>query len=222
MQWEGDNENSKGPQLKCRIWLHLPSSPSSQPVPSIQGVSQRPPPPRSSPDFPSFLLKLCSTPLLFFAKRGRRCWYSLPFFYPSFLSSFYSFYSFILPSIHLSIHLSHLPIFLSTHPSTHATIHSFTQPPSHPLIHPSTHPPIYPSMNLVIHRAMHPSIHESVIHLAIHPSIHSALRASPYRPLSKLWDREITRLLQVPILSELSVWYEGHKTRNKSTNRIPR
>lgn len=142
---------------------------------SIQGVSQRPPPPRSSPDLFFFLLKLQST-LLVFAKRGRRCGCSLLL---SFLPLFLTFilYLFILPLICPSICLSHLPICLSTHPSTCVTIQPFI------------HPPIYLCIrqSLIYLSSRHPSvIHYPSIHASFHPSIHRPLRASPHMPLSKL------------------------------------
>lgn len=143
---------------------------------SIQGVSQRPPPPRSSPDLFFFLLKLQST-LLVFAKRGRRCGCSLPSVFPSCILDFYSLYLFILPLICPSICLSHLPICLSTHPSTHVTIQPFIYPPIYLCIHQS----------LIYLSNRHPSvIHYPSIHASFHPSIHRPLRASPHRPFSKL------------------------------------
>ena len=127
---------------------------------SIQGVSQRPPPPRSSPDLFFFLLKLQST-LLVFAKRGRRCGCSLPSVFPSFILDFYSL--FVHSSTHLSINLSI--------PSTHLSIH----PPLHLRYHPAIHPPTHLSMHSsVSHLPVQPSSirHPLSIHPCILPSIH--------------------------------------------------
>ena len=154
-------------------------SPCSQSVPSIQGVSQRPPPPRSSPDFLYFLLKLqCSVVSL--CQEWQEMWV-LSSTLPSFILDL-SFYSFILPLICPSICLSHLPIYLPTHPVMLPSIHLPTHQPIYASISISStcpsviHPPssIHPS----IHPCILPSIHPS-IHVSFHPSIHSALRPLP-------------------------------------------
>ena len=158
-------------------------SPCSQSVPSIQGVSQRPPPPRSSPDFLYFLLKLqCSVVSL--CQEWQEMWV-LSSTLPSFILDL-SFYSFILPLICPSICLSHLPIYLPTHPVMLPSIHLPTHQPIYASISISSTCPsiIHPPSS--IHPSMYPSIHPS-IHPCILPSIHpQCTEASPYRPVSKL------------------------------------
>jgi len=140
-------------------------SPSSQSVLSIQGVSQRPPPPRSAPGLFFFLLKLHSALLLVFAKSGRRCGCSLP---PSFLPLFLTFILSIHSFFHSPVHQSVYPIYLSVHPPTH--------PLMLPSSHSSTHASIYAAISLssTCPTIIHPSSihHLSSIHPCILPSIH--------------------------------------------------
>lgn len=174
MQWEGDNENSKGPQLKCRIWLHLPLLHPANLCPAFRGNLRG-----------HLLQEALRISLSSFWNCAALHCYSLPrvagdadtpflsSILPSFIPDFCSFYSFILASIHPSVRPSVCPIYPFFYPPTHPlmlpSIHSPNHQPIHPFIHPHTHLSIHPR---ICHPPGHASIHPSTVHWGPPPTGH--------------------------------------------------
>ena len=162
MQWEGDQENSKRPQLTCRIWLDLPHLANL--CSAFRGYLKG--------HLLQEALQACflpfetaQSPAVSLCQEWQEMWVLSSSVFPSLILDFYSFYSFILPFTCPSICLSHLPICPSTHPSTHVTIQPFIHPRIYLCIHqsliylPNHHPSvIHPSLSSV-HPCILPSIH---------------------------------------------------------------